>query len=401
MARLKIKNFGPVKDAHIEIRRLNLYIGEQSIGKSTIAKLITIFTDYVTIACLCSKKTQKNVWGNLLYSFDLQNYITSIDYTIVYEAEIDGHSIIVKINSEGIYSEVKKDSSCLNDSEILMFMLEHKPIYHDEQLNVFDKDISFETFTSHLADIARNSLYVPAERALGSIANKLLPAMMMSQEQMPKNLLRFINELNNAKAKYSNYHLDILNITFKSVNDNDYVVFENGKSLPLRETSSGMQSLIPLVMLLEYGKENKQYESFVVEEPECNLFPEKQKQLLELLVSSIYASDRILTITTHSPYLLSALNNYLYAGDLARTLSDKSKESLASLVDSQLWIDADECAVYSLGEEINDGVYCKSIIDTETNLIDFNYLDGVSLSMSEKFSQLEKLEFDDMRQSKK
>ena len=41
--RLEIKNFGPIKDASIEVRPLLVLIGQQASGKSTIAKLIYFF----------------------------------------------------------------------------------------------------------------------------------------------------------------------------------------------------------------------------------------------------------------------------------------------------------------------------------------------------------------------
>ena len=41
--RIEINNFGPVKEAKIEIRPLLVLIGQQASGKSTIAKLIYFF----------------------------------------------------------------------------------------------------------------------------------------------------------------------------------------------------------------------------------------------------------------------------------------------------------------------------------------------------------------------
>lgn len=43
---LKIKNFGPVKDATIELKPFLVLTGGQGTGKSTIAKLLCIFQDY-------------------------------------------------------------------------------------------------------------------------------------------------------------------------------------------------------------------------------------------------------------------------------------------------------------------------------------------------------------------
>ena len=38
---LKIKNIGPLKDIELEIKKVNVFIGPQSSGKSTIAKIIS------------------------------------------------------------------------------------------------------------------------------------------------------------------------------------------------------------------------------------------------------------------------------------------------------------------------------------------------------------------------
>jgi hypothetical protein len=43
MEKITIKNFGPIEDAEIEIRKVLVLIGEQATGKSTIAKLVYFF----------------------------------------------------------------------------------------------------------------------------------------------------------------------------------------------------------------------------------------------------------------------------------------------------------------------------------------------------------------------
>ena len=44
--KLIIRNFGAIKSASICLKDYNIFIGEQGSGKSTIAKLITIFEGY-------------------------------------------------------------------------------------------------------------------------------------------------------------------------------------------------------------------------------------------------------------------------------------------------------------------------------------------------------------------
>ena len=41
MARICIKNVGPIKQVDINLKRINVFIGMQSSGKSTIAKIIS------------------------------------------------------------------------------------------------------------------------------------------------------------------------------------------------------------------------------------------------------------------------------------------------------------------------------------------------------------------------
>lgn len=69
MAQLIIKNIGPIKDIDITLNKVNVIIGPQSSGKSTINK----------IACFCSWVEKK---VSLEQSFDFflkdDNFITNL-----------------------------------------------------------------------------------------------------------------------------------------------------------------------------------------------------------------------------------------------------------------------------------------------------------------------------------
>ena len=167
------------------------------------------------------------------------------------------------------------------------------------------------------------------------------------------------------------------------------MIGENGE-LPLTAASSGIQSTVPLLLVLHYAIHKREFTSFVLEEPECNLFPEKQVELLKHIIALIKSENRTLTITTHSPYLLSNLNNYLYAGSLIEKYGDRIRTSVESVISESLCIKPSECAVFSLGERINENqAYCKSLLDEESGMIDFNSLDNVSIQMGEEFEALE------------
>ena len=45
---LIVKNFGPIKDLKLDLKDVNVFIGPQSTGKSTIAKLLSVLLDVGT-----------------------------------------------------------------------------------------------------------------------------------------------------------------------------------------------------------------------------------------------------------------------------------------------------------------------------------------------------------------
>ena len=391
MKNLKVTNFGPVRNIDIELRDINIFIGEQSIGKSTIAKLITIFTDYVSLMKLTLGGYE--TWEMQLDEYNLGVY-KQHPYSIFYQQEEDNCSINIKIeNSSFLMTVVKNGQKITSDNDIIAELFQLKKIHHDSFNDELRKLLSLEDKQAcgrQILELMNNSLYVPAERIIYSTISKLMPALTIAKSSVPTILLRFMVELMNAKNEYPEFEIPLLNISYKWKNDTDYFVIGENGELPLTAASSGIQSTVPLLLVLHYAIHKREFTSFVLEEPECNLFPEKQVELLKHIIALIKSENRTLTITTHSPYLLSDLNNYLYAGSLIEKYGDRIRASVESVISESLCIKPCECAVFSLGERINENqAYCKSLLDEESGMIDFNSLDNVSIQMGEEFEALE------------
>jgi hypothetical protein len=161
---------------------------------------------------------------------------------------------------------------------------------------------------SVIIDVLRDSLYIPAERMMYASFTKLLPALNLVKETVSDNMLYFAVEYNNAKAKIGHCTVPVLGVDFVHEKDDDYIVTADGKPLLIRESSSGMQSTIPLLLTLDYATDKKGYHSYVVEEPECNLYPTNQLRLMDVVLDYIKRKRSTLTITTHSPYIINYLN---------------------------------------------------------------------------------------------
>lgn len=388
---LHVVNFGPISDAKVELRAFNMFIGEQAIGKSTLAKLITIFTDYVSLVKLINNGV--DFWIQILKEYGLDVYKDDA-YTISYDMSQEDQQFHLEINSGKISCHIIEDGKKnTNRKSIIskLIDLSIRIIHHKNELKKnIDALSKSEKRNEEILALFTNSLYVPAERIIYSVMTNLLPALALANSTIPKILLRFMVDLNNAKAEYPKFHIGMLNIDFQHETSEDLIVVEgNRKSIPLTVASSGIQSLVPLLLVLHYAINKREYSSFVIEEPECNLFPTKQVALLKEIIKVIKYSSRTLTITTHSPYLLSAMNNILYAGNIVEKYGEGIRKFVDEIIPADCRLNSTDCSVYSLGADINGGVYCRSLMDEETGMIDFNSLDSVSEELGVEFDALQ------------
>jgi hypothetical protein len=90
----------------------------------------------------------------------------------------------------------------------------------------------------------------------------------------------------------------------------------------------------------------------IVEEPEQNLFPTSQKQMLySLLEFNNLAQGNKLIVTTHSPYLINYLTLAVKASSLHKEVDDsKLKNKLNKIVPLGSTIRPDAYAIYQLNE---------------------------------------------------
>jgi predicted ATP-dependent endonuclease of OLD family len=126
--------------------------------------------------------------------------------------------------------------------------------------------------------------------------------------------------------------------------------------------------------------------SRIIEEPEAHLFPIAQKQLVELFALMVNQDiDNQLIITTHSPYILAAFNNLLFAKRVIEK-NPNAEEEVSKIVAPEFRLDAKEFAAYSLSHSEKDE-YCTSIM-SDRGLISENYLDTVSDVLGNEFNIL-------------
>jgi hypothetical protein len=128
-------------------------------------------------------------------------------------------------------------------------------------------------------------------------------------------------------------------------------------------------------------------DDFYIEEPEGHIFPETQREIVQYfaeLANSAELHARI-TVTTHSPYILSAFNNLIEASQVVAA-KPELKDEVAKLIPAQYWVEPEDFRAYA----IEDGVL-KSIVAQDTGLVSANYLDRVSETIGMEFDELLRL----------
>lgn len=370
MSKIKIKNFGPIKEGFhenhgwIDIKKVTVFIGNQGSGKSTIAKLISTFTWMEKALTRGDYKpkdfTDYNRFRKTYCAYHrIENYFFDLEGNDTPEIEFKGTSYHFKY-VKGVFSINK---------------LENKENYHLPQI-----------------------MYIPAERNF--IANVKTPKALKITSD---SLVEFVTEFDNAKDEMKGaMKLPLtgeLYVEYQKLNDIVYIKGPNYK-IQLKEASSGIQSIVPLYLVswflsnsVKKQSETSQNmsseemdrfrkgveeiwanESFteeqrrvalsvlsskfkktafvnIVEEPEQNLFPSSQKEMIHSLLNHNNKNTaNKLIITTHSPYLINYLTIAIKAGILKNKLNEEQKNQLNEIIPLESSIKPEDVAIYELNE---------------------------------------------------
>ena len=120
------------------------------------------------------------------------------------------------------------------------------------------------------------------------------------------------------------------------------------------------------------GKAYYQSVQFFIEEPEQNLFPEPQKDLLLNIIKHLVfvnsnekAKQRsMVVLTTHSPYILSVINELMAEAKLYDLHYEKPIEGVVDFINDECIMSSDYYSAYY----INDNGTFENLIDSEISL---------------------------------
>lgn len=386
MATIHIKNVGPLKDTgEIALNRLLLIIGKQSSGKSTFMKVLC-HCRWVEKTLMVDDDSSAKDYGKD------QEFLKSL--MTFHRFNPDFFSSDSYIKYDGDYITIEQNG--------------------DEGDAVITRKSDFEErrYNTKLC-------FIPSERNLISAVKNLDKTYKATDLDVLLNYLLEWDEVKDYYGTKNALRLSVArNIQYYNDGGADFIYLsQNGKKMPVFYASSGVQSAMPIeVMIDRYSafvgeraslskhdwkqisddtiKANYQSVQFYIEEPEQNLYPMSQKDLVLNVVKHMVSANRnekvrhesMVVMTTHSPYILSVLNELMAEAKLYIKHTEKYIEGVDDFVNYDCFMKPEYYSAYY----INDNGTFENLIDSELPMISGIELDGVSDWVEERISKVNK-----------
>jgi AAA ATPase domain len=407
---LSIQGFAGIQDLTIELKRINILIGPTASGKSICAKLCFYFKSFIEeiVETILEEKS----WDNFIEKM-------SSKFEMFFSASAwQSNESKVRYSLDGGFIEITCD---LNKKPLLQISEHYQRLFfnlygitqiENQELNYpnqitrqFSQRIRLFGYASQQfnRESTREQFFIPAGRSFFANLENNIFNIILAGASLDPFLIKFGQSYENAKnwiRKHGSFPYSrpvLLETLIPKVSAGTYCYVDNqdciqsfdGRTTELRRAASGQQEVFPMVMILESimgGSSMSGNRTVYIEEPEAHLFPETQRDIVNLIAVIFRLSkiDLQFFITTHSPYILGAFNNLLQAGDLYhQNMSATAKAELTRLIPEDMALSIDDITVYSLANG-----RCSDLISTEMRLIDTNIIDEVANQMSIEFGQL-------------
>lgn len=386
MVKLKVHNFGPIKDGYLGgdgylvIPDVAVFIGDQGTGKSSIAKILST----------CSWIEKAMLRDSSIYSQEFNNN----EYT---RSESDGEKYSLKYRLE--YQNIHNYFT--EDTYIEYIGAYYKIVYHKGKT-------TFTTLHGNSGSgyILPQIMYVPAERNFISVIEGA-----STVKNLPSPLYTFLNEYDaaNKALKGDKKRLPVGDFFYQydsSLKQGVISSLSDNYRIKLTEASSGLQSSTPLFLVTDYltqlvkggyetlskkrlsleneqakneminlvrdaGTDNREEAAEIqhienrfenkrllniVEEMEQNLYPKSQQNILYELLRGVNSTQgNSLILTTHSPYIINylslAIKAYAIKGKIVEEKRSTLIPKLTAIVPEASAISGRSVAVYELGQD--------------------------------------------------
>lgn len=413
MASLTIKNIGPVVGVKLELSSVNVLMGPQGCGKSTIAKIIS-FCCWLEKDCLIRMSTEhvnkEYVNAHLIEFYRMKSYFWRDSY-ICYEGRAvnflyEKGNVTVARTERFLSSAVGKVSYLPAERNVILLP------------NIGQIPMDMDYLRSYIFDWLALRGRFDGESAIGLLD---MDAEYYYDDNQKRDVVR-LNGRNNIMLTEASSGIQSVTPLYASVKYLTEVIYSKKESISFdrqRLIDSSVAS-VQAEVIDSIGKEQKaqdpageglglyniidgseidtrleaikdnisrtHFANIIMEEPELSIFPQSQVAMVRDFLKMLDTERDMLVFTTHSPYVLYALNNYMLGWLAKENMEEEGEEGLLAQADA--FVNPKKVSVW----EIKDGKF-QPIEDSENGtiqdangLIRGNYFDRVMKDVMGDFS---------------
>lgn len=399
--RLIIKNFFTLKDVDIELGKYNVFIGEQASGKSLILKTLFFFRSILLAPIRMYQTDSEELQKLFIHMFCDSLNINDFNLNATIKYQIDNYEIMISISDGKLIIDTNQNLVNLYAQNRQLLLNKYKEIQQNKdyidalRFSIMEIEVQKIIESSALGKISFVRFLPAGRMAFFTILNNLFNVISNEKFNLNQLIVNFGQDYQKAFAVYNQirddtkHRLATFNHLTEKILKGTYVYDQLGGYIQqdvfqtkLADGSSGQQEFLPVYMILRhYLLSGHEQGHLYIEEPEAHLYPSAQKAITELLVYVNNATNSDgLYITTHSPYILTVLNNLILANDV------KDKQTL---FDKDLLVPFEEVRAYFIA----DGG-ARDLRDVENRLILADNLDKVSEQTALDFDKLLDLKYE-------
>lgn len=428
MKSIHIQNLGPIQECQLDLRDCMVFIGPQASGKSTLTKAVYFFRslrdDYIQFIyeCISNGKIEKpissfrkmirkkflNYWGS---SYHMNDMYLKFVYKDAVHIEITLEDTKRYVNTQFSPELEKELMRVYTEAKEYIVAQNNEQAFLKTRLDLIRQNtfmIGIEKQLQKLFEDDKELVFIPAGRSL--LATLTEQIQQLNSEKLDVLMGAFLERINNNKkifnkklselvyekkklssdkinTKMAEMAADLIGNILRGEYRNDYdgekIYVSESKYTKLNYSSSGQQEVIWILHLIFLFVLERRNVFMVIEEPEAHLFPEAQKELVKLIFLMANSNCNEVVLTTHSPYVLSSVNNLIYA----HLVGKRSPQSAAEVIPLHLWVDPERTGAYFV-----DNGSIRNLINPELGLIQAEAIDSVSNHLNDEYDRLLDLE---------
>lgn len=434
MSILEINKFGFIDKLRLDVnKKLNIVIGPQASGKSTIGKVLYFckkvrdyYVDFILQDTIFAQSHPNELYINFL-KYIRKNFMGCFGTTKHMESFVISYSYgredSLTISLREGYAFFK--FSYRMESAIRKSILEANEIYENrgkqsESIADFYDRIQLKNeMKTHFSHIScqifgtdEDVIYIPAGRSLLSALSDQLDAIDVSILDLP--MKEFIERIRATRKRFGtrldgvvndylktvqgqikNANIELAKELTKKILKAEYVNDTDGEKLYFDEYhwvkliygSSGQQESLWILLLLFIVILENRKAFIILEEPEAHLYPIAQRHIMELITLTINSSGSDFLVTTHSPYIMSSTNLLIQSAIVENQSAIRGEDVV---VKKQFRIPPQKVVSYKIMESA--AFEMKNIVDESSGMLMSTEIDTISELINTDAEKLDELE---------